>query len=99
MSSAMEVLEEALFMDSVPENWTIRAYPSMLPLGQWFADFMVRLKELESWASDFQVSFFNRICLRILSNIVWFLVAFCGVARRLLQPSIFPDGYHATNST
>lgn len=45
-------------MDNVPDNWTKRAYPSLLPLGQWFVDFMMRLKELESWASDFAVKIY-----------------------------------------
>lgn len=53
----MEELEASLFLDNVPPSWTKRAYPSMLPLGPWFADFLLRLKELENWSSDFQVTF------------------------------------------
>jgi hypothetical protein len=53
----MEALEACLFLDQVPPNWTKRAYPSMLTLGPWFADLTLRLKELEAWSSDFNVSF------------------------------------------
>lgn len=53
----MEALEECLFLDRVPPNWERRAYPSLLPLGSWYADLLKRLRELESWVSEFQVSF------------------------------------------
>ncbi|XP_039284796.1 dynein beta chain, ciliary [Nilaparvata lugens] len=49
----MEELETSLFLDQVPENWMKRAYPSLLGLSAWFADLMVRLKELEQWVGDF----------------------------------------------
>lgn len=51
----MEVLEENLFFDRVPESWTKRAYPSMLGLQSWFADLQLRLRELEQWTGDFQL--------------------------------------------
>lgn len=51
----MEVLEEALFMDAVSERWAAKAYPSLLPLGQWVNDLQIRIKELESWVGDFQL--------------------------------------------
>ena len=51
----MEVLEECLFMDKVPLSWEKLAYPSLLPLGAWYADLLRRLRELESWVSEFQV--------------------------------------------
>lgn len=44
-----------LFMDQIPAAWAKRAYPSMLPLGGWYADLIIRLKELEAWAQDFNV--------------------------------------------
>ncbi|XP_059473724.1 dynein beta chain, ciliary isoform X2 [Neocloeon triangulifer] len=49
----MEKLETALFLDQVPQVWTERAYPSLLALGAWFADLLLRLRELDAWASDF----------------------------------------------
>ncbi|KAL1129229.1 hypothetical protein AAG570_013758 [Ranatra chinensis] len=51
----MEDLQESLFMDLVPENWSKKAYPSELPLGAWFADLQSRLKELEGWVGDFML--------------------------------------------
>ena len=63
VTQEMEALEECLFMDQVPPSWTARAYPSMLTLGPWFADLMLRLKELESWSSDFNVNISFIFCL------------------------------------
>uniref|UniRef100_H2ZKB5 AAA+ ATPase domain-containing protein n=1 Tax=Ciona savignyi TaxID=51511 RepID=H2ZKB5_CIOSA len=60
ITSDMEELESAMFFDSVPESWTKRAYPSMFGLTAWFADLLIRIKELESWTADFQ-----------LPNVVW----------------------------
>lgn len=56
----MEELGNALFLDDVPESWTRRAYPSMSGLAAWFVDLLMRIKELESWTSDF-----------CLPNVVW----------------------------
>lgn len=55
----MEVLENSLFLDQVPEIWTLRAYPSLLGLTSWFVDLLLRLRELETWSTDFVVSLFN----------------------------------------
>ncbi|KAL3288579.1 hypothetical protein HHI36_003018 [Cryptolaemus montrouzieri] len=49
----MERLQQALFLDQVPEIWSIKAYPSLLALGSWTADLSARIKELENWVSDF----------------------------------------------
>ena len=45
----------SLFLDSVPSNWSARAYPSLHGLSAWFSDLLLRIKELESWTSDFQM--------------------------------------------
>ncbi|XP_037954213.1 dynein beta chain, ciliary [Teleopsis dalmanni] len=55
ISSHMETLMQALFMDSVPEQWTKLAYPSLLGLQSWFADLLLRLRELEGWVADFRM--------------------------------------------
>lgn len=60
ITSDMEELSNALYLDTVPESWTKRAYPSMAGLAAWFADLLLRIKELEQWTSDF-----------ILPNVVW----------------------------
>jgi len=51
----MEGLQDALFFDVVPAQWTKRAYPSMFLLGQWYSDLIQRIKELEIWTGDFQL--------------------------------------------
>ncbi|XP_065334425.1 dynein beta chain, ciliary-like [Cloeon dipterum] len=53
ITADMEDLEQALFLNQVPESWANRAYPSLLGLGAWFADLLIRLRELETWTTDF----------------------------------------------
>ncbi|XP_028172090.1 dynein beta chain, ciliary-like [Ostrinia furnacalis] len=53
ITSDMEDLENALFLDQVPMIWSKRAYPSLLGLSAWFVDLTLRLRELETWATDF----------------------------------------------
>lgn len=60
ITSEMEVLENALFLDQVPQIWTARAYPSLLGLTNWFVDLLMRLRELEAWSTDFVVSIFRK---------------------------------------
>ena len=60
ITADMEELGNALYLDDVPESWTRRAYPSMSGLAAWFVDLLLRIKELESWTSDF-----------CLPNVVW----------------------------
>lgn len=55
ITSEMEVLENALFLDQVPQIWAARAYPSLLGLTSWFVDLLMRLRELETWSTDFVV--------------------------------------------
>ncbi|RXM31518.1 Dynein heavy chain 9, axonemal [Acipenser ruthenus] len=47
MTSDMENLQNAIFLDQVPESWTKRAYPSMAGLAGWFVNLFSRIKELE----------------------------------------------------
>lgn len=56
ITSDMEDLENSLFLDQVPTVWTQRAYPSLLGLTPWFVDLLLRLRELETWSTDFVVS-------------------------------------------
>ncbi|XP_019398323.1 PREDICTED: dynein heavy chain 17, axonemal [Crocodylus porosus] len=53
ITTDMEELSTALFYDNVPESWTNRAYPSLLGLGAWYADLLLRIRELEAWTTDF----------------------------------------------
>lgn len=51
----METIGNAMYLDLVPVSWTKRAYPSLHGLTTWYADLLLRIKELESWTSDFQL--------------------------------------------
>ncbi|XP_055973719.1 dynein axonemal heavy chain 9 [Sorex fumeus] len=53
MTSDMENLQNALFLDTVPSSWVRRAYPSTAGLATWFLDLLNRIKELETWTGDF----------------------------------------------
>ncbi|XP_075576162.1 dynein axonemal heavy chain 17 isoform X2 [Pelecanus crispus] len=53
ITADMEELANALFYDNVPESWTRYAYPSLLSLGAWYADLLLRIRELEVWTTDF----------------------------------------------
>lgn len=53
ITSDMEILEESLFYDHVPIKWERLAYPSLYGLQSWFADLLIRFKELDMWTSDF----------------------------------------------
>ncbi|XP_016013564.2 dynein heavy chain 9, axonemal isoform X3 [Rousettus aegyptiacus] len=53
MTSDMENLQNALYLDTVPEPWARRAYPSTAGLAAWFLDLLSRIKELEAWIGDF----------------------------------------------
>ncbi|NWX30780.1 DYH9 protein, partial [Notiomystis cincta] len=53
MTSDMESLQNSLFLDTVPESWVRRSYPSTASLGSWFADLLARINELEAWTRDF----------------------------------------------
>jgi hypothetical protein len=39
----------------VPPAWTKLAYASLNGLSAWYADLLLRIKELESWTSDFNL--------------------------------------------
>uniref|UniRef100_A0A8D0L2M4 Dynein axonemal heavy chain 11 n=1 Tax=Sphenodon punctatus TaxID=8508 RepID=A0A8D0L2M4_SPHPU len=52
ISSEMEQLQTALFFDNLPDTWMKLAYPSTYGLAQWYSDFLLRCRELDSWAQD-----------------------------------------------
>ncbi|CAC5361895.1 DNAH [Mytilus coruscus] len=53
ISADMEDLSNSLFLDQVPFSWHGKAYPSLYGLAAWYADLLQRIKELETWSSDF----------------------------------------------
>ncbi|MGH0119442.1 UNVERIFIED_CONTAM: hypothetical protein FKN15_024185 [Acipenser sinensis] len=73
ITTVMEELSNSLFFDTVPESWTKRAYPSLQGMGGWFADLLLRIKELESWTSDFSLP--NAVWLAGFFNPQSFLTA------------------------
>ncbi|TGZ69565.1 hypothetical protein CRM22_003672 [Opisthorchis felineus] len=69
----METLGNTLILDGIPESWMKRAYPSLYPLGMWYADMLSRIKELEAWTNDFSLP--NSVWLGGLFNPQSFLTA------------------------
>ncbi|KAH0629389.1 hypothetical protein JD844_011440 [Phrynosoma platyrhinos] len=53
ITTDMEELSNALYYDNVPDTWTNRAYPSLFGLTAWYADLLLRIRELEAWTTDF----------------------------------------------
>ncbi|KAI3381366.1 hypothetical protein SNEBB_008024 [Seison nebaliae] len=76
----MELLSEALFLDKIPDNWIKKAYPSLYSLSTWYADFLIRVKELESWSNDFILPY--AVWLGGLFNPQSFLTAIMQVTAR-----------------
>ena len=55
ITNDMENLGNCLFFDQVPPSWAKRAYASLHGLSNWYSDLLLRIKELESWTSDFSL--------------------------------------------
>ena len=51
----METLMNAMFLNQVPAQWEKLAYPSLSGLASWYADLLLRIKELENWVAEFQL--------------------------------------------
>lgn len=51
----MEAHLQSIANNEVPKIWVKYSYPSQHPLATWFADVLLRFKQLESWTADFQV--------------------------------------------
>lgn len=51
----MEALMNSLYLNKVPATWEKLAYPSLQSLAGWYADFLLRIKELELWSAEFQL--------------------------------------------
>ena len=55
ITSDKEALSDSLFFDLVPPSWTKLAYASLNGLSAWYADLLLRIKELEGWTSNFSL--------------------------------------------
>ncbi|XP_053339456.1 dynein axonemal heavy chain 1 [Clarias gariepinus] len=51
MSSELELMANSLFINTVPEMWQAKAYPSLKPMGSWVADLLQRITFLNRWIS------------------------------------------------
>ncbi|KAJ3096963.1 hypothetical protein HDU97_005410 [Phlyctochytrium planicorne] len=51
----METLMNALFLNQIPASWEKLAFPSLAGLAMWYADLLLRIKELENWVAEFQL--------------------------------------------
>lgn len=52
MSDQMELLQDSLYLDRVPEAWSKRAYPSLRPLASWLTNLETRLNQLDEWTQN-----------------------------------------------
>ncbi|XP_043921477.1 dynein axonemal heavy chain 11 [Protopterus annectens] len=52
ISSDMEILQSALYYNTVPESWTKLAYPSTFGLAQWINHLLLQCRELDTWTQD-----------------------------------------------
>nr|KAJ3400405.1 Dynein heavy chain 17, axonemal [Polyrhizophydium stewartii] len=55
ISEHMELLMNSLYLNEVPARWEKLAYPSLQPLGAWYGDLLLRIKELEAWVAEFNL--------------------------------------------
>ena len=77
--------ESYAYFHKVPPSWTKRAYASLNGLSAWYVDLLARLKELESWTSDFNLP--NSVWLSGFFNPQSFLTAIMqSTARRCELP-------------
>ncbi|KAJ1444701.1 dynein heavy chain and region D6 of dynein motor-domain-containing protein [Pelagophyceae sp. CCMP2097] len=49
ISEPMETLQNALFLDRVPQVWCDVTYPSRRPLSSWVVDMQLRIGQLRDW--------------------------------------------------
>ena len=49
MSTELNAMGRSMTDGEVPEMWMNVAYPSLMPLGSWVADLLMRLKFFDAW--------------------------------------------------
>lgn len=49
MSQALETMSNSIFINSVPELWASKAYPSLKPLASWVTDLVARVQFIDKW--------------------------------------------------
>lgn len=55
ITDSMELLMNSLYLNEVPARWEKLAYPSMQSLAAWYADLLLRIRELEGWVAEFNL--------------------------------------------
>lgn len=49
MSQALETMANSIYINSVPELWASKAYPSLKPLASWVTDLVARVQFIDKW--------------------------------------------------
>jgi dynein heavy chain len=52
MSPRMELIQDCLFFDRVPDSWGNLAYPSLKPLASWLNNLIDRATQLSNWTEE-----------------------------------------------
>ena len=55
ISLVHKIIFYIMAISKVPPSWTKLAYASLNGLSAWYADLLLRIKELEGWTSDFNL--------------------------------------------
>jgi len=55
LNPEQDALIQAIYNDRVPSAWASKAYPSLRPLGGWFADLVLRSDVLSEWQRQGQL--------------------------------------------
>jgi len=88
VTDMMEALAEDLQTNKVNAGWEKRAYPSLKPLSNWFADLILRVAQLKEWTDA--LSLLKSLWVAGFFNPMSFLTAVMQVnARATMQPLDF----------
>lgn len=52
MSEQLEMMSNSIFINSVPDMWANKAYPSLKPLAAWVEDLVERMKFIQGWIEN-----------------------------------------------
>merc|ERR1719261_2066311 len=52
MTGELDAMFQAILNNKVPGNWEKKAYPSLKPLGSWYADMIARVEFFADWVTN-----------------------------------------------